>query len=355
MSVATASVDHAGADQVDDEVAGPGADLERAPEARRLAAQRLAELAQHLALALGVVGDAPLGVVARGRQVVVADVGVEDLSLLPPCGAGSLRRAIHSRVRERSDRPAGPARGRPAAGPHRRADDARRAGGELLVPPPPGRVRVDRGPLRRPRRGGHGLRRGLRHRGAGAGAPARSRAWTPTPRPTSTPSSSTRGRASASSATWWRRHHQECDAVVFLQTIEHVERPEEVLRHFRVDAAPGRRRLRVHAQPAHAGPARAPTSRTTPGTCASTASRSSARCARRCSTASSSTASSTRASCACTSWRCAPGWDRVHAALGITKPFYDRFTPAIASGDFALRTGRPRAGARLRGRAAPPG
>jgi SAM-dependent methyltransferase len=31
------------------------------------------------------------------------------------------------------------------------------------------------------------------------------------------------------------------------------------------------------------------------------------------------------------------GWDRVHRRLRITKPFYDRFTPAIASSDFALR------------------
>ena len=31
------------------------------------------------------------------------------------------------------------------------------------------------------------------------------------------------------------------------------------------------------------------------------------------------------------------GWDRVHAALHITKPFYDRFTPAIATSDFPLR------------------
>jgi SAM-dependent methyltransferase len=31
------------------------------------------------------------------------------------------------------------------------------------------------------------------------------------------------------------------------------------------------------------------------------------------------------------------GWDAVHARLGITKPFYDRFTPAIASSDFTLR------------------
>ena len=38
------------------------------------------------------------------------------------------------------------------------------------------------------------------------------------------------------------------------------------------------------------------------------------------------------------------GWDRVHAALGVTKPFYDRFTPAIAASDFRLSpTGLDRA------------
>jgi 2-polyprenyl-3-methyl-5-hydroxy-6-metoxy-1,4-benzoquinol methylase len=31
------------------------------------------------------------------------------------------------------------------------------------------------------------------------------------------------------------------------------------------------------------------------------------------------------------------GWDRVHARLGLTRGFYDRFTPAIACSDFALR------------------
>ncbi|MCB0866759.1 MAG: methyltransferase domain-containing protein [Solirubrobacterales bacterium] len=31
------------------------------------------------------------------------------------------------------------------------------------------------------------------------------------------------------------------------------------------------------------------------------------------------------------------GWDHVHRALRITKPFYDRFTPAISAADFALR------------------
>jgi 2-polyprenyl-3-methyl-5-hydroxy-6-metoxy-1,4-benzoquinol methylase len=32
------------------------------------------------------------------------------------------------------------------------------------------------------------------------------------------------------------------------------------------------------------------------------------------------------------------GWDSVHRRLGITKAFYDRFTPAISSSDFALRS-----------------
>jgi 2-polyprenyl-3-methyl-5-hydroxy-6-metoxy-1,4-benzoquinol methylase len=33
------------------------------------------------------------------------------------------------------------------------------------------------------------------------------------------------------------------------------------------------------------------------------------------------------------------GWDSAHKRLGLTKPFYDRFTPAIAVSDFALKEG----------------
>jgi len=33
------------------------------------------------------------------------------------------------------------------------------------------------------------------------------------------------------------------------------------------------------------------------------------------------------------------GWDTVHKRLHLTKPFYDRFTPAIAASDFSLRQG----------------
>jgi SAM-dependent methyltransferase len=32
------------------------------------------------------------------------------------------------------------------------------------------------------------------------------------------------------------------------------------------------------------------------------------------------------------------GWDRIHPALHITKPFYDRFIPAISARDFRLRS-----------------
>jgi SAM-dependent methyltransferase len=32
------------------------------------------------------------------------------------------------------------------------------------------------------------------------------------------------------------------------------------------------------------------------------------------------------------------GWDRVHRTLRLTKPFYERFTPAIGASDFSLRS-----------------
>jgi SAM-dependent methyltransferase len=34
------------------------------------------------------------------------------------------------------------------------------------------------------------------------------------------------------------------------------------------------------------------------------------------------------------------GWDAIHRRLGVTKGFYDRFVPAISARDFALRAGR---------------
>jgi SAM-dependent methyltransferase len=40
-------------------------------------------------------------------------------------------------------------------------------------------------------------------------------------------------------------------------------------------------------------------------------------------------------------WALAAGWDRIHRALRITRPFYERFTPAIDTGDFELRDRDP--------------
>ncbi len=39
------------------------------------------------------------------------------------------------------------------------------------------------------------------------------------------------------------------------------------------------------------------------------------------------------------------GWDGVHRRLGLTRVFYDRFTPAISSADFVLSANRPLYGA----------
>jgi len=36
-------------------------------------------------------------------------------------------------------------------------------------------------------------------------------------------------------------------------------------------------------------------------------------------------------------WALNVGWDRIHKGLRISKPFYDRFTPAISAADFELR------------------
>jgi 2-polyprenyl-3-methyl-5-hydroxy-6-metoxy-1,4-benzoquinol methylase len=38
-------------------------------------------------------------------------------------------------------------------------------------------------------------------------------------------------------------------------------------------------------------------------------------------------------------WALRLGWDSLHQRVGLTKPFYDRFTPAIAASDFVLRPG----------------
>jgi len=128
---------------------------------------------------------------------------------------------------------------------------------------------------------------------------------------------------------------QPCDAVVFLQTIEHVKQPEQVLAHFKAMAptvyvsTPNLLTLAPPGadksdNPWHLREYRAREFR---ALCESVFGRVElyglfhARKLRAHELA-------LRA-----------GWDGVHSALGISKPFYNRFTPAISARDFALREG----------------
>jgi len=127
------------------------------------------------------------------------------------------------------------------------------------------------------------------------------------------------------------------DAVVFLQTIEHVHDPLAVLEHFRSLLAP---RGTVYVSTpnlltlAPAGAAKSDNpwhlkeyrAREFEALCATTFDV--------VQLLGLYHARKLRAHELALSW----GWDSVHARLGITKPFYDRFTPAIATRDFALRS-----------------
>jgi 2-polyprenyl-3-methyl-5-hydroxy-6-metoxy-1,4-benzoquinol methylase len=142
------------------------------------------------------------------------------------------------------------------------------------------------------------------------------------------------------------RFSEPADAVVFLQTIEHVERPGGVLAHFRSLVADGQA----------AGPDGGILFVSTPNVLTLApkgASRSdnpwhvheyrAEEFARLCRTRFATVelyalfhARKLRVH----ELALRLGWDRVHARLGLTARFYDRFTPAIAASDFALRPAR---------------
>ena len=225
--------------QVQREVARAGADLQRAAERLGLAPQRLAQLGQHLVLADLAEVDAPLGVVVVRGGVVVAGVDVADLGR---CG-GSRHRVAKGSVQRAGARdvpPTRPAGRRAAARADRRAHAARRAGGELLVPPPPRRLRVDRRARGGPARHRHGLRRGLRRGRAGRAAARSVVGVDANPEAHEHAAAALRARRTcASRATSSRPIDGECDASSFLQTIEHVEDPGDVLEHFKSLLRPG--------------------------------------------------------------------------------------------------------------------
>jgi SAM-dependent methyltransferase len=133
-------------------------------------------------------------------------------------------------------------------------------------------------------------------------------------------------------------YSEPCDAVVFLQTIEHVQDPEAVLRHFRSMLRPGGTAYvstpnvltlapegeERSGNPWHVKEYRADEFRQLCESCFDSVEMLGLFHARK-----------LRAH----ELALRAGWDTVHARLGVTKAFYDRFTPAISARDFTLRTG----------------
>jgi SAM-dependent methyltransferase len=134
------------------------------------------------------------------------------------------------------------------------------------------------------------------------------------------------------------RHAEPCDAVVFLQTIEHVDRPEEVLRHFRAMLRPGGAAYVSTPNLLTLAPPGAPKSSNPWHLREYRAEQFRALCERsfdHVELLGLYHARKLRAH----ELALRLGWDRLHAALGVTRAFYDRFTPAISARDFALRPG----------------
>ncbi len=134
------------------------------------------------------------------------------------------------------------------------------------------------------------------------------------------------------------RYAEPCDAVVFLQTIEHVQDPETVLVHFRELLRPGGAAYVSTPNLLTLAPAGAEKSDNPWHLKEYRAEEFRALCASVFGRVELYGLFHTRVLRA-HELALRAGWDRLHAALGITRPFYDRFTPAISARDFALRPG----------------
>ena len=129
------------------------------------------------------------------------------------------------------------------------------------------------------------------------------------------------------------------DAVVFLQTIEHVHDPVAVLEHLRLLLAPGA--VAYISTPnvltlAPPGAAKSGNPWHLKEYRAAEFCRLCQRTFRRVEVLGLFHARKLRVH----ELALALGWDAVHQRLGLTGPFYDRFTPAIATSDFRLRPSR---------------
>jgi 2-polyprenyl-3-methyl-5-hydroxy-6-metoxy-1,4-benzoquinol methylase len=131
---------------------------------------------------------------------------------------------------------------------------------------------------------------------------------------------------------------EPCDAVVFLQTIEHVQDPGAVLEHFKSMIGPGGVAFVSTPNLLTLAPAGAEKSDNPWHVKEYRAKEFRALCEAhfdRVELLGLTHARKLRVH----GWALKLGWDAIHPRLGLTKRFYDRFTPAIAASDFALGPG----------------
>ncbi len=141
---------------------------------------------------------------------------------------------------------------------------------------------------------------------------------------------------------------EPCDAVVFLQTIEHVADPDAVLEHFKtLVGTGGEEALVVLSTPnlLTLAPAGAEKSENPWHVREYRPEEFRALCAAHFRTAEIHGLFHARKLAAHAFALEHLRWDAIHRGLGLSKAFYDRFTPAICERDFALRTDRPLEGA----------
>jgi 2-polyprenyl-3-methyl-5-hydroxy-6-metoxy-1,4-benzoquinol methylase len=138
---------------------------------------------------------------------------------------------------------------------------------------------------------------------------------------------------------------EPCDAVVFLQTIEHVANPGEVLEHFKAMVAPGGMVVVSTPNVLTLAPEGAEKSGNPWHLKEYRPEEFRALCEAHFATVELHGVFHARKLAAHQTAIERFGWDAIHKALRLTRPFYDRFTPAISVDDFALRADRDLAGA----------
>jgi len=134
-------------------------------------------------------------------------------------------------------------------------------------------------------------------------------------------------------------YSEPCDAVVFLQTIEHVRNPEEVLAHFREMLRPGGVAYVTTPNLLTLAPPGADKSDNPWHLKEYRHEEFGELCRRVFESVELLGMFHARKLRAHELAIDHLGWDSLHPRLGVTKPFYDRFTPAISERDFRLRTG----------------